>query len=228
MKNFLKKRNAQDLHRIVVRILLFFMVIEWAILMTELRFLQLFLVSIIIMVLLAPELFRNRMDIVIPAEFHVVTVIFILASLYLGEIQQFYQLIWWWDMALHGSAGLLMGVFGFLLVYILNENPRVELQMKPGFIALFAFFFSISIGTVWEIFEFSADQLFGFNMQKEMFGDESGLTDTMWDMIINAVGAAMISLFGWWYLSGEKDFFIQSLIKKFIQKNPSLFSSEST
>jgi hypothetical protein len=228
MKNFLKKRNAQDLHRIVVRILLFFMVIEWAILMTELRFLQLFLVSIIIMVLLAPELFRNRMDIVIPAEFHVVAVIFILASLYLGEIQQFYQLIWWWDMALHGSAGLLMGVFGFLLVYILNENPRVELQMKPGFIALFAFFFSISIGTVWEIFEFSADQLFGFNMQKEMFGDESGLTDTMWDMIINAVGAAMISLFGWWYLSGEKDFFIQSLIKKFIQKNPSLFSSEST
>jgi hypothetical protein len=228
MKNFLKKRNAQDLHRIVVRILLFFMVIEWAILMTELRFLQLFLVSIIIMVLLAPELFRNRMDIVIPAEFHVVAVIFILASLYLGEIQQFYQLIWWWDMALHGSAGLLMGIFGFLLVYILNENPRVELQMKPGFIALFAFFFSISIGTVWEIFEFSADQLFGFNMQKEMFGDESGLTDTMWDMIINAVGAAMISLFGWWYLSGEKDFFIQSLIKKFIQKNPSLFSSEST
>jgi uncharacterized membrane protein YjdF len=128
-------------------------------------------------------------------------------------------------MPLHGTAGLLMGIFGFLLVYILNENPRVELQMKPGFIALFAFFFSISIGTVWELFEFAMDQLFGFNMQKEMFGDASGLTDTMWDMIINAAGAAVISLLGWWYLSVKQDFFIQALIKKFIRKNPSLFSS---
>jgi len=226
MKNFLKKRDAGDLHRLVVRVLLFLMVIEWIVLMVELRFLQLFLVTVIIIVLLAPELFRNKMDIVIPAEFHFVAVIFILASLYLGEIQQFYRLIWWWDMALHGTAGLLMGIFGFLLVYILNENPRVELQMKTGFIALFAFFFSISIGTVWEIFEFAMDQLFGFNMQKEMFGDTSGLTDTMWDIIINAAGAAVISLLGWWYLSLRKDFFIQSLIKKFINKNPSLFSSK--
>lgn len=226
MKTYLKKRNADDLHRIVVRILLFLMMIEWAFLLTEFRFLQLFLVSVIIMVLIAPELFRNKMDIVIPAEFHFVAVLFILASLYLGEIQQFYQIIWWWDMALHGSAGLLMGIFGFLLVYILNENPRVELQMKPGFIALFAFFFSITIGTVWEIFEFAMDQVFGFHMQKEMLGDVSGLTDTMWDIIINAVGAAIISLFGWWYLSGEKDFFIQALIKNFIKKNPSMFSEE--
>lgn len=225
MKKFLKKRSAGDLHRIVVRILLLLMVIEWAFLMVEMRFLQLFLVTIIIFVLIAPELFRNKMDLSIPADFHFIAVLFILASLYLGEIQQFYQLIWWWDMALHGTAGLLMGIFGFLLVYILNENPRVELQMMPGFIALFAFFFSISIGTVWEIFEFLMDQLFGFNMQKEMFGDVSGLTDTMWDMIINAVGAAVISLLGWWYLSLKRDFFIQSLIKKFIYKNPSLFNS---
>jgi len=224
MKKFLKNRDAGDIHTIIVRVLLLLMVIEWAILILELRFLQLFLVTVIIVVLIAPEIFRNKMDIVIPAEFHLTAVVFILASLYLGEIQQFYQRIWWWDMALHGTAGLLMGIFGFLLVYILNENPRVELQMKPGFIALFAFFFSISIGTVWEIFEFAADQLLGFNMQKEMLGDLSGLTDTMWDMIINAVGALTISLLGWWYLSGKKDFFIQSLIKKFINKNPSLFS----
>lgn len=227
MKKFLNKRDAGELHTIIVRILLLLMVIEWFILLVEMRLLQLFLVAVIIAVLFAPELFRNRMQIVIPAEFHLIAVLFTLASLYLGEIQHFYQRIWWWDMALHGSAGLLMGIFGFLLVYILNENPRVDLQMKAGFIALFAFFFSISIGTIWEIFEFSMDQFFGFNMQKEMFGDASGLTDTMWDMIINAGGAFIISLMGWWYLSGGKDFFIQSLINKFIQKNPSLFSDNS-
>jgi len=227
MKKFLNKRNAGELHTIIVRILLFLMVIEWFILLIEMRLQQLFLVTVIIAVLFAPELFRNRMQIVIPAEFHLIAVLFTLASLYLGEIQQFYQRIWWWDMALHGTAGLLMGIFGFLLVYILNENPIVELQMKTGFIALFAFFFSITIGTVWEIFEFAMDQLFGFNMQKEMFGDHSGLTDTMWDMIINAMGAFIISMMGWWYLVSEKDFFIRSLINKFIKKNPSLFTPDT-
>jgi len=227
MKKFLNKRDAGELHTVIVRTLLLLMVIEWGLLLMEMRLLQLFLVTVIITVLFAPELFKNKMEIVIPAEFHFMAVLFILASLYLGEIQQFYQRIWWWDMALHGTAGLLMGIFGFLLVYILNENPRVDLQMKQGFIALFAFFFSISIGTIWELFEFSMDQFFGFNMQKEMLGDVSGLTDTMWDMIINAAGAAVISLLGWWYLSGEKEFFIQSLINKFIRKNPSLFSVDS-
>ncbi len=71
------------------------------------------------------------------------------------------------------------------------------------------------------------DQFFGFNMQKEMFGDPSGLTDTMWDMIINALGAFIISMMGWWYLVSEKDFFIRSLIKKFIKKNPSLFTHDA-
>jgi hypothetical protein len=101
------------------------------------------------------------MDIEIPAEFHLTAVVFIFASLYLGEIQDFYHRFWWWDIALHSSAGLLMGIVGFLLVYLLNESKRVELHMTPVFISLFAFSFAVTIGTLWEIFEFTMDQLFG-------------------------------------------------------------------
>ena len=117
-----------------------------------------------------------------------------------------------------------MGIVGFLLVYLLNESKRVELHMTPVFISLFAFLFAGTIGTLWEVFEFSMDQLFGLNMQKPMMGDPSGLTDTMWDMIVNAMGAFIISFMGWWYLKRKRTFFVKDWIREFIRRNPERFN----
>ena len=199
------------------------MAVEWGVLLYQQLWLSLFLVSLIILALFAPVVFKNRLSIDLPAEFHLTAVLFIFASFYLGEVQDFYQRIWWWDMALHISAGFLMGIVGFLLVYILNESERVELQMTTGFIALFAFTFAITIGTLWEVFEFLMDQAAGTNMQKQMFGDPSGLTDTMWDIIVNSFGALFISSIGYLYLKGNKGFFLRKWIRKFIKRNPRLF-----
>lgn len=211
------------IHRILIRLLLLLMAIEWVLLLLDQRWLSLFLVTLIITTLFAPIIFRNRMELEIPAEFHITAVVFIFASFYLGEVQDFYFRYWWWDIALHATAGLLMGVLGFLLVYILNESKRVELNMTPGFIAFFAFVFAVAIGTVWEIFEFGMDQIFGTVMQKPMLGDPSGLTDTMWDMIVNAVGAFVISFAGYFYLKKNQSFFVKEWIRKFIDKNPGMF-----
>ncbi|MDR9365333.1 MAG: hypothetical protein RI575_08345 [Balneolaceae bacterium] len=216
-------KSEHQIHSYFNRVLLVILTIEWAYLLYDQQWLSLFLVSLIISSLLAPVLFKNKMDLELPAEFHFMAVLFVFAALYLGEIQEFYRLIWWWDIALHTTAGLMMGIVGFLLVYILNESKNVELQMSAVFIALFAFMFAVTIGTIWEIFEFAVDQLFGFNMQKEMLGDPSGLTDTMWDIIVNAFGALIICVNGWWYLKKRQDFFIRSLIQKFIERNPSWF-----
>lgn len=206
------------------RILLVVVGLEWIYLLIESQWLSLFVVSLLLIVLFIPIIFKRRLQVDIPAEFHLTAVLFTFAALYLGEVQHFYQRVWWWDIALHGSAGLLMGIFGFLLIYILNESIRIDIHLTPGFIAFFAFTFAVSIGTVWEIFEFSADQIFQLNMQKPMMGDPSGLTDTMWDMIVNAIGALMISLTGWWYLKSKKNYFVKDWIGKFIEKNPRLFS----
>jgi uncharacterized membrane protein YjdF len=210
-------------HRILIRVLLVLMTFEWVLLILEHRWLSLFLVTLIIATLFAPILFRKRIEIEIPVEFHITAVIFIFASFYLGEVQDFYFKYWWWDIALHATAGLLMGILGFLLVYVLNESKRVELHMTPGFIAFFAFTFAVSIGAIWEIFEFGMDQIFGTVMQKPMLGDSSGLTDTMWDMIVNALGAFIISVTGWWYLKRRKNYFVKEWIRKFIKKNPKMF-----
>ncbi|MEX2463101.1 MAG: hypothetical protein WD513_02330 [Balneolaceae bacterium] len=217
------EREGIRKHRFIIWTLLILMIVEWIFLFINSTWLSLFLVSLIIVTLFVPFIMRKRMEVDIPAEFHLMAVLFAFASLYLGEVHDFYNRLWWWDVALHATAGLLMGVLGFLLVYILNESKRVELDMKPGFIALFAFMFAITIGTIWEIFEFFMDQMFGLNMQKTMLGDPSGLTDTMWDMIVNSLGGLIVSLSGWWYLKRRERFYIKSLIQKFIIKNPKLF-----
>jgi uncharacterized membrane protein YjdF len=118
---------------------------------------------------------------------------------------------------------LLLGVLGFLLVYVLNERRRIEEHMRPHFVALFAFLFSLSVGTLWELFEFAMDQAFGLNMQKPTPGDPSGLTDTMWDLLADVVSGLAISIYGWWYMVDPAQSFIERWIEKFIAGNPRLF-----
>lgn len=171
----------------------------------------------------APMLLGRRLPVRIPPEYDVLAILFVFAALFLGEFQSYYARLWWWDIALHATSGLLLGVVGFLLVYVLNENRRIDLHMRPGFVALFAFAFAVTGGTLWEIFEFGMDQIIGTTMQKPMLGDPSGLTDTMWDLIIDALGAAIVSCFGWWNMKHNSHSILEVWIEKFLVRNPQLF-----
>lgn len=171
----------------------------------------------------APVLLGPRWPVRIPAEYELLAILFVFASLFLGEFHSYYERFWWWDIVLHSTSGLLLGLVGFLLVYVLNENRRVDLHMRPGFVALFAFAFAVTVGVMWEILEFAADQLFGMQMQKPMLGDPSGLTDTMWDLIVDTLGAAVISGFGWWHMKRERRSFIDIWTDRFVAKNPRFF-----
>ena len=174
----------------------------------------------IIFITFLPVLLGRRFQVKIPPEFELLAVVFIFASLFLGEVRGYYLRFWWWDIVLHTGAGFLFGILGFLLVHVLNEKEDIALDMKPGFVALFAFMFAMGFSSLWEIFEFAVDQIFGTNMQK------SGLIDTMWDLIVNGVGAMIISTLGWGYLSKKgADSFLERWIQDFIRKNPHLFKS---
>ena len=141
-------------------------------------------------------------------------------SLFLGEVQGYYDRFWWWDIVLHIGSRFLLEILGFLLAYVLNEKEDIELDLYPKFIAFFAVVFAMGMGAVWEIFEFSMDQLFGMNMQK------SGIVDTMRDLIVDGVGALIISILGWGFLkTRERHSFLEKWIDSFIEKNPHLFRS---
>lgn len=195
------------------------MAVELVLLVISGRWQHVFLVAAIMAGTLAPELLRKRLPVEIPSEIQIFAVLFVFATLFLGEVRDYYERIWWWDLALHGTAGLLMGLLGFLIVYVLNQTTEVQLQMRPSFVALFAFVFALAIGNLWEIFEFAMDEAFGLSMQKPMLRDPSGLTDTMWDLIVNAVGAAIVSLVGWLYIRRARRRHVDTWIARFIRRN---------
>ena len=173
----------------------------------------------IVIVAFLPMLLGYRFHVRIPPEFELLAVIFVYASLFLGEVHGYYLKYWWWDILLHTSSGLIMGVFGFLLVYVLNEHEDLEMHMKPGFVCLFAFMFALGMGTIWEIVEFALDQLLGMNTQG------SGLTDTMSDLIVDGIGALIISILGYHYLrANQADSFLERWIHHFVVLNRRLFT----
>lgn len=216
---------AARVHWGTVLVLQLVMAFELVLTLVEGQWLNSFLILLIIAFTLAPTLLRRRLPVHVPPEFQMLAVIFVFAALFLGEIRSYYLRIWWWDLALHASSGLLLGLLGFLLVYVLNENERVDLHMRPRFVALFAVVFAVAAGALWEIFEFAMDRIFGTTMQKPMFDDPSGLTDTMWDLIVDTLGALVIGILGWWYMTQKKRSFIEAWIQKFIERNPQLFRS---
>jgi len=141
--------------------------------------------------------------------------VFIFATIFLGEIKDFYEKYWWWDVVLHTGSAVAFGLFGFIFIFMLFEGDRWA--APPIAIAFLSFCVAMSIGAVWEIFEFAMDQLFGMNMQK------SGLIDTMWDLIVDALGALFSAVTGYFYLKTPRDSGVGLWIKEFIEKNQGHF-----
>lgn len=165
-----------------------------------------------------PELFEKGTKIDIPEEIEILAVLFIYATLFLGEANEYYLRFWWWDLFLHTGSAIGFGLIGFLILYTLYAKGKVN--AKPLIIATFAFCFSLAIGALWEIFEFSMDQFFGTKMQK------SGLVDTMWDLIVAAVGALFASTLGFIYMKNKKFFPLALIMKRFEKNNPKLFNKK--
>ena len=196
---------------------------EFVLLLVESQWQSATIVLALFAIFLMPTVLNHRLKVFIPAEFQLLVVIFAFAALFMGSIRGLYETYWWWDITLHFSSGLLLGILGFLIIYVMNENERVQIYLRPKFAALFAFIFAVAAGTLWEIFEFFMDQTFGYTMQKAMFDDPSGLTDTMWDLIVDSLGAGSVAVLGWWYMSRHQRSFIDAMIWKFIASNPNLF-----
>ena len=96
---------------------------------------------------------------------------FIFCSLILGEINHFYLKIPHWDSVLHTVNGFICAAVGFSLCDIINQNTKFKFQLSPFFLAVVAFCFSMTIGVLWEFFEFAMDLLVGFDMQKDTIVD---------------------------------------------------------
>lgn len=152
-----------------------------------------------------PSILEKKFGVYLPNRLEIVITLFIFAAQVLGEIGDFYERIPWWDTMLHTTSGIILGLIGFFFVYLLNEKGDANVNLSPIFVVIVAFCFALTMGVFWEIFEFGADRILGFNMQKFRLPGQDGLLDTMEDLIVDALGAVVACIFGWIYMKKRQD-----------------------
>ena len=114
-----------------------------------------------------PSALERRLNIDLPDTLEIIILLFIYAAEILGEIQSFYITFPYWDTMLHTMNGFLCAAIGFALVDLLNRHERISLSLSPFYMAIVAFCFSMTVGVVWEFFEFFMDHVFLLDMQKD-------------------------------------------------------------
>lgn len=128
---------------------------------------NMFLGILTLILFMVPQFLDKKLSVTIPVGLETVILIFIFSAEILGEINAFYVKIPIWDSILHTTNGFLMAAIGFALIDLFNRSEKFSIKMSPYFVAFFAFCFSMTVGVLWEFFEFSMDQFFDLDMQKD-------------------------------------------------------------
>lgn len=126
-----------------------------------------FVCVLTLVLFMIPSFVDRHLNIRLPLALEVVIMFFIFAAEILGEIQSFYTIIPYWDTILHTINGFMMAAIGFAMIDILNQDPHFHINLSPLFVAFVAFCFSMTIGVLWEFFEYTMDQIFLTDMQKD-------------------------------------------------------------
>ncbi|MDR2525431.1 MAG: hypothetical protein LBC83_04460 [Oscillospiraceae bacterium] len=146
---------------------------------------------------------------------------FAVATGFCGAFVNFYYTIWWWDDVIHCLGGALAVMLGYEICVALQRKHKSQCPMNILLIASVGM--SFIVGSCWELFEFTFDQLspgmgdtqhWSYRMAEEanqvrpFFNPGGGspanplsdyrqrypLMDTMADMVLNAVGAAVFAI----------------------------------
>lgn len=128
---------------------------------------SMFLCALSLALMVLPSIISRKLNIVLPSTLEIIILLFIFAAEILGEINSFYIRFPNWDTMLHTINGFLCAAIGFCLVDMMNREERFSFKLSPLYLAIVSFCFSMTVGVLWEFFEFGADQLLGVDMQKD-------------------------------------------------------------
>lgn len=126
-----------------------------------------FLCVVTLFLFLLPVMIEKVFKVEVPSLLEGIVMVFVFAAEILGEINSYYTRFALWDTMLHVTTGFLAAAVGLSLVVILNRKKVFGLNLSPFFIAMVSFCFSMTIGVLWEFFEFSMDALFHTDMQRD-------------------------------------------------------------
>jgi hypothetical protein len=241
-------RRQSKAHKITFAVYLFLRTAVFLLLLFSLfrgRFGAVFFCLLSLLLFRLPFLLKETLQIDLPAPLEITVLFFIFCSQILGEASSFYLKYPLWDTALHTLNGFLCAAVGFSLIELLNRHHRFCGTLSPAFVTVVAFCFSMTVGVLWEFFEFFMDSVFSFDMQKDflihaihsvalsengknvtvsieniaktVLYDEAGnvlftieggfldtgIFDTMKDLIVNFIGALVFCFFGYFYVKNR-------------------------
>lgn len=160
---FYKNKTTLTVY-LVLRALIIFILVR-AVLRREYQ--SVFLCSLSLVLMIMPSIISRRLKIVLPDTLEIVILLFIFAAEILGELNSFYVRVPHWDTMLHTINGFLCAAIGFALVDMMNRNDQFTFQLSPLYLSIVSFCFSMTVGVLWEFFEFSGDYFLGMDMQKD-------------------------------------------------------------
>ena len=126
-----------------------------------------FICLLVLALFMLPFFIQQNFGIELPSTLEIIILLFSFAAEILGELKCYFITFSHWDSMLHTTTGFLCAATGFALIDILNRNSRIKFQLSPIYVALTAFCFSMTVGVLWEFFEFGMDRLFLMDMQKD-------------------------------------------------------------
>ena len=179
-----------------------------------------------LVLLFVPVFTKKVFKILIPNSLYIVFTIFCFCAIILGDVKDFFGTYRHWDSMLHFSSGMMLAVFGFILVNTLNHTKKGHVRLSPFFFAATAFCFVMTVQSLWEICEFLCDEWFGLNAQTYMVSGSSyskdgimlvgheALRDTMEDFMLDGIGSLIISVIGYINLKRGKPGFVNAELQK--------------
>lgn len=159
-------------------------------------------------VLISPRLLKKFANFEVPIEVHISVTVFAFLGLVLGDGLNFYGKIPWWDSLLHFSSGIILSFIALWLLQMLIMR-RKYLFMHRALLYIFVVAFSLAVGSVWELCEYTVDDIFHTNNQQYMattrgtiissddkpLEGHAALTDTMKDLALDLAGAVLVVVY---------------------------------
>ena len=172
------------------------------------------------LIISVPIFMRIVWGFLFPRTLLILYMLFVVACLVGGEMFRLYDSLRWFDKTLHFVAGAFISIVGFSVGYGLGKTKPSDSRPSPSLMAMFAFCFSVTIGVLWEFFEFTMDNITNSNMLRwqdkspNKFG--AGLNDIMWDMIASTTSALIVCFLCWLLLrrNSERRLFAIKRMKK--------------
>lgn len=164
LKNYVKKHKAVSAVYLILRLAVIVIMIPE---IFNRNYNNVFLCILTLVLFMIPSFVERRIKIDVPDLLEIIILLFIFAAEILGELREYYLTFPYWDTMLHTINGFLCAAIGFALIDILNDSEKISFNVSPLFAAVCAFCFSMTVGVLWEFFEYFMDTVFHSDMQKD-------------------------------------------------------------